>query len=226
MSEHYAAIFDMDGVIVDSYEAHYQSWSRIAEQNGQSITRDQFAQMFGRTSRDIIAILWGENHYTEDEITALDLAKEALYREIIRANFPAMEGVGDLLENLAAAGIQMAIGSSGPAANVAATIECLPNGELLRQRVTGDDVSRGKPDPQVFLLAAERLGVRPSCCVVVEDAPAGVAAAHAAGMAAVGLVSTGRTVEELRDAELIVHHLNELNAERIIALIRHTASPT
>lgn len=225
MPEHYAVIFDMDGVIVDSYEAHYQSWSRVAEQNGHSITRDQFAQMFGRTSRDIIAALWGESHYTEDEIAALDLAKEALYREILRADFPAMDGVGQLLGNLDAAGFQMAIGSSGPAENVAATIEFLPNGSLLKQCVTGDDVTRGKPDPQVFLLAAERLGVPPASCAVVEDAPAGLAAAHAAGMAAIGLVSTGRTAEDLQDADLVIRHLSELNAQRIIALIGRMEHP-
>jgi beta-phosphoglucomutase-like phosphatase (HAD superfamily) len=72
----------------------------------------------------------------------------------------------------------------------------------------------------VFLLAAERLGASPACCAVVEDAPAGVAAAHAAEMAAIGFVSTVRTAESLRAADLLIHHLNELNAERITALIR------
>jgi beta-phosphoglucomutase len=125
-----------------------------------------------------------------------------------------------LLGELDAAGIELAIGSSGPPENVATTIELLPNGELLKQQVTGCDVSRGKPDPQVFLLAAEKLGVAPPRCVVIEDAPPGVEAAHAARMAAIGLVSTGRTAEELSDADLVVHHLSELNVDRITALIK------
>lgn len=219
MPQPYAVIFDMDGVLVDSYEAHYQSWARVADQQGRTITRDQFAQTFGRTSREVIAQLWSDGQYTADEIMALDQAKEALYRDILRADFPAMEGVGRLLDRLDAAGIRMAVGSSGPAENVATTIQLLTGGHRLRQFVTGDDVTRGKPDPQVFLLASERLGVPPPRCVVVEDAPAGIAAAHAAGMMAIGLVSTGRTAEELREADWVVAHLDELSAERIIALM-------
>ncbi len=218
MLESHAVIFDMDGVLVDSYEAHYLSWSRVAKENGHSITRDQFAQMFGRTSRDIISDWWGAGR-SEDEVAILDLAKEALYREILRVDFPAMGGVGKLLGSLAAAGIQMAVGSSGPAENVAVTIEYLPNGKLLTTCVTGDDVTRGKPDPQVFLLAAERLGVPPAQCAVVEDAPAGITAAHAAGMAAIGFVSTGRTDKDLQAADLLIHRLAELSVERIVDLI-------
>jgi beta-phosphoglucomutase len=219
MAAHYAAIFDMDGVLVDSYEAHYQSWSQMAQRNELPLTREQFEWSFGRTSRETIAALWGDDDLSEERIAALDQEKEERYRDIIRADFPAMEGVGELLKSLADAGFSMAIGSSGPAANVAATVEFLPHGELLNARVTGDDVTRGKPDPQVFLLAAEKLGVPPNRCAVVEDAPAGIAAAHAAGMVAIGLASTGRTAEELADAELVVQHLNELTPERIAGLI-------
>ncbi len=114
----------------------------------------------------------------------------------------------------------MAVGSSGPAENVQLAIERLGVGRLLSATVTGNDVKRGKPDPQVFLTAAARMQVPPARCVVVEDAPVGVEAAHRGGMRAVALASTGRTVEQLRAAELVVKSLCELSPQRFEELLR------
>ena len=124
-----------------------------------------------------------------------------------------MPGVGELLNSLAADGIAMAVGSSGPTENVALVVEKLGAGELLGALITANDVTRGKPNPQVFLLAAERLRIAPERCIVVEDAQAGVAAARAAGMYCVGIASTGRTREELADADLVIDSLGELTPE-------------
>src|SRR5690606_24181756 len=112
---------------------------------------------------------------------------------------------------LHADGFRIAVGSSGPPENVDLAIEKLGIGPFLSAKVTGLDVTRGKPDPQVFLIAAQKLGVPPERCVVVEDAPAGVAAAKAAGMACVGFPSTGRTRDDVADADLIIASLNELS---------------
>jgi beta-phosphoglucomutase len=160
-----AVIFDMDGVLVDSYRA-------------------EFDATFGQTSRDIIRNLWGDA-IPDDEIAPCDDQKESLYRDIIREAFPAMAGADELLASLDEAGFALAIGSSGPPANVATVLECLAEGGRFAAQVTGMDVTRGKPDPQVFLIAAEKLGVAPSRCIVVEDAIPSLQAARAAGMAAV-----------------------------------------
>jgi len=219
MSQIYAAIFDMDGVLVDTYHAHFQSWLLMAKRAGLSFTEGEFAPTFGRTSREIIAHFWGQGRYDEAQIAALDAEKERAFREIISREFPAMPGVHKLLTDLYIADWRMAVGSSGPPENVELILERLGKGDLFSAIVTGMDVTRGKPDPQVFLLAAKRLGVPPSRCAVIEDAQPGIAAAHAAGMAAVGLVSTGRTREELAAADLVVDSLAKISPRVLGELI-------
>lgn len=221
-----AVIFDMDGVLVDTYRAHYQSWLEMARPYGLEFTEEQFGATFGRTSREIIAHFWGEGRLSESEIATMDDRKEAAFRRIIAADFPAMPGAAELIDRLAAAGFRLAVGSSGPPENVAMVLDRLGARRRFHAVVTGKDVTRGKPDPQVFLLAAERLGVPPRRCAVVEDAPAGVAAARAAGMASIGLASTGRTPECLAAADWVVRRLDEISVERLAELIdRHAASP-
>ena len=130
-----------------------------------------------------------------------------------------MPGVHRLLEQLHRAGFRLAVGSSGPPENVDLVLEKLGSRSLFDAVVTATDVTRGKPDPQVFLIAAERLGVPPPRCVVIEDAAAGIAAAHAAGMTSVALASTGRTRQSLAAAELLVDSLDELSADVLGRLI-------
>lgn len=219
MNDNLAIIFDMDGVLVDTYHAHYQSWLAMAEPEGFSFTEEEFAVTFGRTSREIIAHFWGEGRLSDEQIAALDDKKEAAFRRIIAADFPAMPGVHGLLKELHEAGLAMAVGSSGPPENVELVLDRLAAGALFRAIVTGMDVTRGKPDPQVFLIAAERLGVSPARCAVIEDAPAGVAAANAAGMSSVGLTSTGRTAESLSAADRVVGSLAELSSKILRDLI-------
>lgn len=218
MENRVGVIFDMDGVLVDSYQAHFESWRMIAAEEGLTITEKQFAATFGRTSREIIAAWWGQG-LTEEEIRALDDRKEAAYRQILANDFPAMSGVKELLERLHAAGMALAIGSSGPPENIEVILDHLQARSIFQAVVSGADVTRGKPDPQVFLKAAQRLGIPPDRCVVVEDAPLGVDAAHGAGAAAIGFASTGRTRESLAKAELVVDSLGEITPEEVRRLV-------
>ena len=220
-----AVIFDMDGVLIDSYQAHYQSWVELAEAEGLHVTEAEFAATFGRTTREIIARLWGSGRYDDAQIAELDRRKEAAYRRIIEADFPAMPGAGELLRSLHNAGFRLAVGSSGPPENVALVVERLAAKDLFEAVVTVEDVTRGKPDPEVFLIAARRLGVAPANCAVIEDAPAGVAAANAAGMASVGLLSTGRKPEDLAAARAVVRSLGELSPQVLHDVITRRPSP-
>jgi beta-phosphoglucomutase len=218
-----AVIFDMDGVLVDSYRAHYESWKKLGEQHCLEMTEQQFAATFGRTSRDIIHNLWGDA-VAEEDIPAWDEQKEAFYRDILRQDFPAMDGATELLRALHESGFAIAIGSSGPPENIAVVCEMLDGAELIEAQVTGQDVTRGKPDPQVFLIAAERLGVEPVRCAVVEDAPAGVEAARRAKMASIALTGTAEADELAKNAHLVVDSLTELSPDTIGRLIdSHTA---
>jgi beta-phosphoglucomutase len=130
-----------------------------------------------------------------------------------------MDGAVELIDSLAADGFVMAVGSSGPPENIALCLEKLDRREKFAGVVTGADVSRGKPDPQVFELAASRLGVPAASCAVVEDAVHGVEAANRAGMLSIGMTGTVER-DQLASAELIVDSLKELSPSRIRDLIR------
>lgn len=219
MASNCGVIFDVDGVLVDSYEAHFRSWQLLCEERGLTMSQADFVATFGRTSREIISELWADTFPSADSVTEADDRKEALYRRILKDHFPPMEGAIRLIDQLREAEFRLAVGSSGPPENVELVLDYLDRRESFGGVVTGVDVRRGKPDPQVFLLGAQRLQLAPHRCVVFEDAPAGVAAAHAAGMNCVGVASTGRTREELREAELVVDSLLEVDAEIVRALI-------
>ena len=219
-----AVIFDMDGVLVDSYHAHFRSWREMAHSVGLDMAEEQFAATFGRTTQDIIRHLWGDRFPPETDISVWDDRKEAAYREILREQFPAMDGAGELLAALHGAGFRLAIGSSGPPENVALVMELLPGAEHVAATVTGRDVTHGKPHPEVFLTAAAKLGVGPERCAVVEDAPAGIEAARRAGMAAVALTGTAPREKLVERAHLVVDSLRELSSEGFRELIRSSRS--
>lgn len=217
-------IFDMDGVLVDSYQPHLKSWQELARRHGLEMTEVQFAATFGRTSREIIRELWGDQ-VAEEDVAEMDAEKEALYRDILREDFPEMDGAEELIASLAAAGVALAIGSSGPPENVEVVMECLPSAHRFAATVHGKEVSHGKPHPEVFLKATEKLGLPPKRCAVVEDAVPGVKAARSAGMACVAITGT-TTREELSSAgaNLVVDSLRELTPGHIAGLIDAGAS--
>jgi len=219
-------IFDMDGVLLDSFQAHFESWKHVAAEHGFNLTRDQFATDFGRTSREVIAETWGRIADSPERVKAIDARKEGLYRTIIQRTRPIMPGAIELIDGLRSAGIRLAIGSSGPPPNIQVALDLIGRRSSFQAIVTGADVQRGKPDPQVFLVAADRLGLDPGCCVVIEDAPVGVQAAHNAGMATIALVSTGRKTSDFDQdrPELIIHALCDLNPADIRGLAASRAS--
>ncbi len=214
-------IFDMDGVIVDSGSAHLASWKRLASENGLTITDEQFAETFGRPSREIIRLRWGQD-LSDEEVSRLDDRKEAIYREIIRGNVPAMPGAVELIHALHAEGWVLGIGSSGPPENVALMVEELGIGPMLAATTNASDVTRGKPDPQVFQIAAERMGVAPARCIVVEDAVHGIQAADRAGMKSVALTSTHPPCQ-FGEADLVVSRMTDLTPARLAELLDDAA---
>lgn len=214
-----AVIFDVDGVLTDSYLPHYKSWERMFAEIGVAFSDEQFRSTFGRTNRDIFAQLFPGEQMTAERAQELGDRKERFYREIISANFTPLPGAVELIDALAAAGFRLAVGSSGPPENVRLTLEKLGRAERFEAMVTGADVTHGKPNPEVFLKAAECLGVPPAQCAVIEDAPQGIEAANAAGMTSIAVLGT-TTREKLAHAKLIVAGHHELTPLRIAELIR------
>ena len=209
-------IFDMDGVLVDSAAPHFRSWQLLAEEHGRTVTEAQFAETFGRQNRDIIPIFFGQ--VAEAEIRTLADRKEELYRSLIRQDPPIVKGAIRIVRSLHRAAVRLAVGSSGPRANIDLVLSAMGVMEHISAVVSGDDITRGKPDPQVFSVAADRLGLDPRRCVVIEDAPVGVCAARAAG-ARVIAVLLYHPADAFLEADLTVEHLADLELEQVSSLV-------
>jgi HAD superfamily hydrolase (TIGR01509 family) len=214
MSGKRGAIFDWDGVIIDSAAQHEVSWERLALELKRVLPEDHFKRGFGMKNEVIIPNLLG---WTKDvaEIRTLSLRKEAIYREVVREqSVTALPGVETWLKRLRDAGVPCVIGSSTHRENVITTLEVLGLAGFFADLVTAEDVKHGKPDPEVFLTAGKRIGAGPGEGIVFEDALVGIAAGKAAGMKVVGVTTTNPR-ELLGDADWIVDRLDELSVAQL-----------
>ncbi len=212
----WGALFDWDGVVIDSSSHHEESWERLAREEARTLPPDHFKKGFGRKNEVIIPKLLG---WTQDpaEIRRLSLRKEALYREVVaERGLSALPGVRTWLERLRDAGVPCAIGSSTHRANIDLSLGLIGLAGFFTGIVTAEDVSHGKPDPEVFLLAAARISRPPERCVVFEDAHVGIAAARAGGMRVIG-VATTHPASELTATDLAVQRLDELQPATLAA---------
>lgn len=191
-------IFDMDGVIVLTEQAHWLAWQNAAQRLGTKLEYKTFLSCFGRVNADCIRIMFGE-HIDHAESLRIADEKEHAFREIIRTNVPLAPGLLPLLDNLAKRNARLAVGSSAPPENVALVLDSGGIRGSFQAVVDGSQVKRGKPAPDVFLQAASLLALEPARCAVIEDAPAGIQAAKAAGMLGVGVATTHKA-HELTDA--------------------------
>jgi beta-phosphoglucomutase len=220
-----AVIFDMDGVLADTYQSHFASWRQLYGELGREYGEAAFAADFGRTSRDILRRTL-DNGLTDEQVRDLDQRKEAYFREFIRSSPSlAMDGAIELIDALRSDGFLLAVGSSGPPENIELMLKKLGRAESFSAIVTGADVTRGKPDPQVFQLAAARLGVAPAACVVIEDAVHGVEAARRGGMKSVALAGTASREELDRHADRVVLSLRQITPGNLRKLLAERGEP-
>lgn len=215
----YAVIFDMDGVLVDSYAPHFESWVSTCNKRGFTITDEIISELFGRAFKDFADRI-SPTPLTPEEICEWHDEKEAAYREIIKKDFPEIDGAFDLITALHHAGFTIGIASSGSRDNVECILEKIPSPDFITAVVSACDTTHTKPHPEPFLKCAEKLNIEPSNCAVIEDSIYGLQAARAGGMKAIGLTGT-RTAEELAPyADLVVDSLRLLNADSVINLIK------
>jgi beta-phosphoglucomutase family hydrolase len=213
------ALFDWDGVIIDSAAQHEQSWNWLAELERLPLAADHFKRGFGLKNERIIPGILG---WTSDpeEVARLSNRKEELYRElVVRDGVAPLPGVREFLEGLHKAGVPCAVGSSTHRANIETIFRITGLGPFFTTVVAAQDVSHGKPDPEVFLKGAERIGVPPARCVVFEDAFAGLEAARAGGMKSVGVATTNAAAALDGKADRVVHRLDELDVAALVALV-------
>jgi beta-phosphoglucomutase family hydrolase len=210
----WTAIFDWDGVILDSSRHHEESWERLAREEGKILPEGHFLKGFGRRNVEIMRDML---HWSEDlnEIQRLSLRKEELYREVVKTwGIEPLPGVRQWLERLREGGIACGIGSSTEEKNVKLGLEILDLEMFFKTAVTAEHVKKGKPAPDVFLEVARRLGAKSERCVVFEDAPAGVEAGRAAGMKVVG-VTTTHPGGHLESVDREVERMDELSIQEI-----------
>jgi beta-phosphoglucomutase len=213
----HAVIWDLDGVILDSAEEHRRAWKRLAEEEGVAFTDEDFWTTFGRRNNDILPHYW---HVTSTEhMQQLAERKEAYFREYVCETAAFLPGAEELMRGLYEAGFAQALASSTPLVNIRVIDDLLGLSRYLSVLVSGESVERGKPAPDIFLKAARELGVLPTSCVVIEDAVAGVQAAHAADMLCIA-VAGERDLPGLHAAKLMVKDLTEVDVEHVRALLK------
>jgi len=215
-------IFDLDGVLVDTAEYHFRAWQRLAEELGVEFTREDNERLKGVARMESLAIILeiGGIEMDEEERRRAAACKNGYYQELIEEmdEDEMLPGAMEILEELRGEGARACVASASK--NAPKIMAALP--ELDRHfeaHVYGQDLEHSKPHPQIFQLAAQRLELEPGRCVVVEDAEAGIEAAHRAGMMAVGVGSP----EHLHKAEVVARGLDELNAADL--LFRDVADP-
>ena len=211
-----AVIFDLDGVIVSTDDCHYQGWQQLADEEGIYFDRAINERLRGVSRMESLDILLerATREYSSAEKGAMAERKNSYYRQLILRLTPAdiLPGVMVVLNDLRAAGVKLAIGSSSK--NCPAILEHIGLADFFDAVVDGNHIQRSKPDPQVFSLAAEQLGIAPRHCLVVEDAEAGVTAALAAGMC---VLAVGSAANDPR-ATLAAADMTALTAEHLINL--------
>ena len=220
MQQTVGVIFDWDGVIVDSSRTHETAWEMLGVEAGRSLPEGHFKRSFGRKNDIIIPDILGWK-VSALEVARLGRRKEELYRQVLREQGIApLPGVRELLVALKSAGIPCAVGSSTERLNIDMIMAGIGLGAYFNAIVSADDTTRGKPDPQVFLFAAERIGVPPEYCAVFEDAFAGLEAARAGGMKGIG-VATTHPAEKLRPhADRVVARLDEVTVAELRELVK------
>jgi HAD superfamily hydrolase (TIGR01509 family) len=216
-SADFGALFDWDGVVIDSSAQHEKSWQLLARETAKTLPPDHFLRGFGMKNQRIIPeiLCWTED---PDEIEEYSLRKEHLYREIIlEEGIRPLPGAAELLRTLAERGVPCAVASSTHRRNVEVVVDAIGLRHCFQAIVTGEDVSRGKPDPEVFLESARRIGRAAANCVVFEDAHVGIEAGLAAG-ARVIAVATTHPLEDLGRAHFAVRSLEEVRWEDFTAV--------
>ena len=215
-----AVVFDMDGVLIDSHPAHRAAWESFLQSLGVRVADEDLSFILeGRTRSEILRHFLGE--LPEDELQEYGRRKDEIFRELEHSIQPA-PGVMGFLSKLEQMGLSCAVATSASEIRTASTIERLGLSSYFDAIITAADVHLGKPHPQVYQLACERLGVPPTEAVAFDDAPAGVLSARSAGLRCIGVTSNGGSQTLLAaGAETIINGFTDLSIESFLLACPH-----
>lgn len=213
-----AALFDMDGVIVDNRDAHLDAFVEFAKRHGiPDLDPNTLLPYFGSTNAVIMGHLFGRDDIPADEVERLSREKEEIYRELYDPVMKPATGLVPLLEALKAQSVKIAVGSSAPKINVDFVLDRCGIARYFDATASGSEITHSKPDPEVYLLTAKKLGVEPGNCVVFEDAFVGMEAARRAGAKVVAIASTfpREMIEEKGDYDLLVDSFRDIATNQL-----------
>ena len=218
MKSDFAVIFDMDGVLVDNNPIHIEAWKSYANDLGFELTPEKIKNdLYGRTNNDAFRRLYRDD-LSNEEYQRLSQEKEALYRRIYKPLIEPVKGLIPFLEDMNTHGVEMAIATSAIPENVEFVTGELNIRSYFPIIVNETHITKGKPDPEVYLLTAEKLGMHPSRCVVIEDSLSGVQSGLSAGCKVIGL-TTSHSEDELSHAHLVIASFNDIDFEKLGAFM-------
>jgi beta-phosphoglucomutase len=212
-----AAIFDMDGVIADNMGCHTKAWEMFLQKYAPGLKIGDVSSKYGMTNSDLMSFVLSRR-LTHAEVERYGEEKEKLYRDLYAADMAPLPGLVDFLKELRGSGTRAVVATSAPKSNVHFLLEGLKVRPLFDAVVDAGHVTKGKPDPEIYLTAASRVGCRPDACVVFEDAIAGIEAARRAAMTVVG-VATTLPPEKLVGVRLVIKDFRELSLARLNELL-------
>jgi beta-phosphoglucomutase len=198
-----ALIFDMDGVIVDNHQWHFKAWVEFGKRHDIQITREDFSRHFGVTNQVIFKSMFGSS-ITEEASIRLANEKESIYRELYAPFIEPVKGLPAFMQQVYNSGIPIALATAAPSENVVFTLKATGLEKFFTAISDASMVTRSKPDPQVYLVTAEKLGITPSECLVFEDSIPGIQSAIAAGMEVIGVATTHKSAELLKYVNEII----------------------
>ena len=212
-SQTFAVIFDMDGVIVDNMKYHKKAWGIFLEKHAPDIELEKFSKHFGKVNRDLLQIVF-KREISKEEESRFGEEKEAIYREIYVDHIVPTAGLLDFLGSLKNNNIKTAVATAAPRINMDFVFEKTGLRKYFDVLIDATEVTRGKPDPEIYLKAAVRLNCHPKECLVFEDSFPGVQAAQNAGMKVIAL-ATSHHADRLRSAELVIRDFTDIDFETV-----------
>lgn len=214
-----AVIFDIDGTLIDNNSYHIKAWQQFYKERNRTLTEEEYKEHFnGKTNTDVLAHVF-KNPLSAEETDRYTSEKEDLYRKLYAPHIAPVKGLLNLLQQIDSAGIPMAIATSGIKVNIDYMFNHIPIEHYFKTVIYSKHIKKGKPDPEIYFLTAEKLSILPANCVVFEDSVAGVQSAKLAGMKVIAITTT-HAKEELTLADKIITDYEEISLRDIYALLR------
>jgi beta-phosphoglucomutase len=212
-----AVLFDMDGVLIDSYNMHKKALELTAAEYGFNVSESDFISIFGKTSFEGMSSLPYTKGWSKEKIIEFNDKQDGMFRKVFAKEPALIPGALEFVKKLDSLNIPLAIGTSAPKANAEVFIESLNLNGLFKSIVSGDDVKKGKPDPAIYLKCAEQLKANPENCIVFEDSIMGIRSGKAANMFVIAL-STTHDKSDLKEADCIIKHFSDAALEKVLII--------